>query len=153
MTAPVIVGEGDSIKASIRDPRKLPGYLADELEDVQIALMMTPAGEVMGTKEEAAAFQELGNAAQMRAVGPAGVTAFRDLVYATLCAYVESWTYEGVEQACTREAFAAIPSLDRKALSDKVGVIIEATGGSQLPVVPPQPGDAGTDTPSGPSSV
>lgn len=154
MSAPIVCGDDDAIKASIRDPRKLPGYLSDELEDVQMALMLTPAGQTMGDKVAAEAFQELNPAAQMLAVGPEGMRAFRELTYATLVAYVESWTYEGVEQEVTRKAFAGIPHVDRKALTDKVGAIVDATGGGpRVDVTPPQPGDVGTDTPSGPSSV
>lgn len=153
MSAPVVVGEDGSIKATIRDPRKVPGYLADELEDVQVALMMTPAGEALGSPEQSDVFQELNPGAQMRLVGLDGMRAFRELVYATLVAHVESWSYEGIEQEVSRDAFSKVPGPDRKALSDKVGEIIKATGGMKVDVTPPKPGELDTNTPSGPSSV
>lgn len=153
MSAPVVVGEDQSIKAVIRDPRKLPGRLADELEDVQMALMLTQAGEAMGSQADADAFQELAPAQQMRLIGIDGMRAFRALTYATLAAYVESWSFDGVEQPVTREAFEAIPVGDRNALTDQVGVIVNATGGTRVSVEAPKPGDVGTDTPFGPSSV
>jgi hypothetical protein len=152
--AVVLAGDDDAIKATIRDPRKLSGKLSDALEDVQMQLMLTPAGEVMGDKAGAVAFQELSPGAQMRQVGMEGMAAFRELTYATLVAYVESWTYDGVEQEVTRGAFEAIPHVDRKALTDKVGVIVDATGGGpRVDVTGPKPGEGPSDTPTGPSSV
>jgi len=141
--------EFDGGWANIRDPRKLPGRLSESIEDVQISLMATKAGEHLTDEAKSEEFQSLPPVQQMRIVGVEGFQAFRELMYVTVCAYVTGWEYEGVSQPPTREAFAEVPAPVTKTISDKIGEVVKATGGTTVNTEP-TPDMA---TPSVPSSV
>ena len=141
--------ELDDGSATIRDPRKLPGRLAEMIEDAQLSFMATEAGTYLTDETKSVEFQAMSPAKQMALVGVEGVHKFRDLNYMILTCYVTEWTYDGVVQEVSRPAFEEVPQDFTRILGSRIGDVIKATGGPKVDTTP------STDmaTPSVPSNT
>jgi hypothetical protein len=137
----------DGAWADIRDPRKLTGRQTELLEDAQFDLMATPAGQHLADEGASEAFQSMSPGQQMNLVGPEGLRAFRTLQRATVLAYVSAWSFG---PTVTLDVLLdEVPVDVAKAIGDRVGEIVKATGGPKLDTRV----DMSTDSPTVPSPV
>jgi hypothetical protein len=118
--------------ANIRDPRKLPGRLAELVEDAQFALIETPGGEAFSDEARAKEIQGMPAGAQMRAIGLESMRALRELKRVNVLAYVDEWSFGAV----TRDVLLDLPDLVLNAIAEKVGEVVKATGGPRVDVEP-----------------
>lgn len=122
--------------ADVRDPRKLTERQSEGLEDAQFELMLIPAvQDILRAKgnDGFEKLQEEGDMGIALQLGVPGLKAMRGMRRATVVAYVSAWSYSDHIDA---DAVMDAPSAIVNELSNKIGEIIKATGGSLVKTDP-----------------
>jgi 6-phosphogluconate dehydrogenase (decarboxylating) len=131
---------GEDGWAMIRDPRKLTERLSARIEDAQFELMSVPAVAQLISDQGAEAAEDIQSksaAEQMSLIGAQGFRLMRNVKYATILAYVESWSFGDV----TEDVLLDLTATEVNELSEEIGKVIKAVGGPKLDTsVDPTPG-------------
>jgi hypothetical protein len=131
---------GEDGWAMIRDPRKLSERNSARIEDAQFELMTVPAVVQLISDQGATAAEDIQSksaAEQMGLIGTQGFKLMRAVKYTTILVYVDSWSFGEV----TEDVLLDLPATTVNELSEEIGKVIKATGGTKLDVsVDPTPG-------------